>query len=196
MLFEHQSNNKGTLLIIILLALLAGIILLAWKNREIPLSEESPAPSINNEVKHPSFFPNEPLEKAIENYLLTQKEFSWKNEEDSVNVCVIENLEPTNQLFPFSIWVYCAEYKLENEELTTVSGTSIPVKINYPNELSFYDTKRFSHEAPRDGTLNAGDIQKIFSPEAQQNLSSLDKQILITRAETTALLKLQEKTNP
>ncbi|NMB48796.1 hypothetical protein GYA13_05210 [Candidatus Kuenenbacteria bacterium] len=39
-------------------------------------------------------FGNDQIEKAISNYLLTEKFFSWKNRQDSHNFCMIENLKP------------------------------------------------------------------------------------------------------
>lgn len=131
-------------------------------------------------------FKNSQVEKAITDYLLTQKQFSWKTTEGSQNFCGIENLQPESELFPFYVWIYCTEYAVENGELKTLSGTSMPVKINYPNELSYYDLSKFSYEAPRDGTYNGPDIEKIFPQDAQQKISSWDKQIIIKRVETFA----------
>jgi hypothetical protein len=88
------------------------------------------------------YYPGAPLaghqEQAIADYLKTQNDFSWQNKEGSHSVCSVENLSAEDDgLFPFYIWAYCVEYGFENGELKTFSGSSGPVKINYPNELSY-----------------------------------------------------------
>jgi len=59
---------------------------------------------------------------------------------------------------------------VQNGELKELSGTSLPAKIDYPNELSFYDLKRFIFTAPRDGSLYDRDVKKIFPAEIQDRL--------------------------
>lgn len=50
-------------------------------------------------------------------------------------------------------------------ELKELSGASLPIKIDYPNELSYYDLAKFSFEAPGDGSLYDKDVKRIF-PES------------------------------
>ena len=119
-----------------------------------------------------SGFNNEQLAYALESYFLER--FSWKTQEGSWRRCTVKNLEPENKLFPFSVWVYCVEYLIEDNQWQELSGFSGPVKVNYPDELSFYDISRFSHLAPRDGSYYAEDIKNIFSEEAQNNLTQVD----------------------
>ncbi len=183
-------NKKITITFLIILI----AILLIWASFYFVKQNKNPEEIIPPPSETVSTFGNDQLEEALVAYLLTQEQFSWKIEDQSINVCAVENLEPENQLFPLSVWVYCGEYLLEDGKLKTVSGSSLPAKINYPNELSFYDLNKFSYEAPRDGSFNSGDIKRIFSPEAQQNISSLDKKLLIEKVETTALAKLIKKT--
>jgi hypothetical protein len=133
-----------------------------------------------------SNFESKQLEGAITGYLLSEDNFSWKTEEGSFNFCSIENLRPGEELFPVYIWAYCGEYKTENGELKTLSGTSLPVKIDYQNELSFYDLSKFSYEAPGDGSQNSRDIKRIFPEDAQRMISSLDKSKIIERNEMIA----------
>lgn len=121
-------------------------------------------------VSASSTFGNPQVEKAITDYLLTERHFSWKNQTESYNFCAIENLEPDNQLFPLSVWVFCAEYAEVGGELKEVGGSSLPAKINYPNELSFYDQRKFTYDAPRDGSYYTPDIKEIFSKEAQDRI--------------------------
>jgi hypothetical protein len=119
-----------------------------------------------------SGFGNSQIEKAITDYLLSQKTFSWQTAEDSKNFCVIKNLLPENELFPLYIWARCGEFILQNDEVKELSGTSLPVKIDYPNELSYYDLNKFSYEIPRDGSANGADIEKIFPSAARKNFSA------------------------
>lgn len=137
-----------------------------------------------------SNFSNDQIEKAISRYLLTEKHFSWKNRDDSHNFCTIENLKAEKELFPLYIWVFCNEYIIEDGKLETVSGLSGPAKIDYPNELSFYDLSKFSYEAPRDGTLYSEDIEAIFPEDVQQKISSYDVGRLKARAEDYAFTNI------
>ena len=119
-----------------------------------------------------SGFNNEQLAYVLESYFLER--FNWKTQEGSWRRCTVKNLEPENELFPFSVWVYCAEYLIEDDQWQELSGFSGPVKVNYPDELSFYDISRFSHLAPRDGSYYTEDIKNIFSEEVQNNLTQVD----------------------
>lgn len=141
----------------------------------------------SNQEERGTGFGNSQIEKVITDYLLTQSQFSWKTTAGSQNFCGIENFTPEGGLFPIYVWVYCAEYTLENGNLKTQSGTSMPVKINYPNELSFYDLNKFSYEAPRDGSYNGPDIERIFPEDVRQKISSFDKKIIIRKVEEVAL---------
>jgi|GEM_PF-2007284 len=109
-----------------------------------------------------------PRDKAIEDYLLIQKDFSWITNDNSQHACVFENLGDENDLFPLFLWVLCQEYKLEKGEVKVLSGFSGPVMIDYPNELSHFDVGKFSHQTPRDGSHYPEDIKRIF-PESVQN---------------------------
>ena len=128
------------------------------------------------EKKLESFgFGNNQAEKAITDYLLTQKCFSWKTTTDSRNFCVIENLNPTeNGLFPLYVWVRCGEFILQNGKLKELSGKSVPAKIIYPNQLSFYDLDKFSYEVPGNGSLYSKDIKTIFPLNAQKMIFGFD----------------------
>ncbi|MBU4601093.1 hypothetical protein L6307_03615 [Candidatus Parcubacteria bacterium] len=144
--------------------------------------------------KPTSSFGDDQLEKFITDYLLTQKYFSWKTTADSRNFCVIGNLNPTEDgLFPLYVWVRCGEFIMQNGELKELSGKSVPAKINYPNELSYRDINKMSHESPRDGSLYPKDIKTIFPLNVQEvilfgfNIANLNKKI-----ETTALSGLGE----
>lgn len=113
---------------------------------------------------------NSSLDNAIRQYLLSQEAFSWTTEEGSSNFCHFENLNKDNQLFPYELMVRCGEYKLSNGIVIELSGVSAPIKISYPNELSYYDISQMTHEAPRDGRGYEADIRRIFSEEARINL--------------------------
>ncbi len=115
-------------------------------------------------------------EKSIISYLLTQKDFSWQNHENSHRFCSIENLGPENVLFPFYVWVFCGEYIIEDGQLKNLSGASLPAKIDYPNELSFYDLSRFSHEIPLDGADWGKSVEEIFPKEIQKEITNFRKE--------------------
>ncbi len=128
------------------------------------------------------------VEKAIMDYFLAQKYFSWKTTTDSRNFCVIENLNPTEDgLFPLYVWVRCGEFVAQNGELRELSGSSGPAKINYPNLLSYYDISKMSHEAPRDGSLYPKDIKTIFPLNVQNRIADFDSKNINSRIEAIAV---------
>ncbi len=176
MILEHKSKNKKIIFIIFAVILLIGISFIIWQmffNK-------------TNQI-YDTHFGNDHIEKAITNYLLTQKHFSWKTAPDSYNFCAIENLNPENDLFPLYVWAYCGEYIIQDGRLKTLSGSSGPVKINYPNELSFYDLKRFSYEAPGDGSQYFQDIKKIFPEKVQQRVLNFDRENIIKKIEAAVI---------
>ena len=160
----------------------------SYVGRTGPNCEFAECPSGDNELS--SNFGNDQVEKAITNYLLTQKHFSWKTSDNSHNFCVIENLKPENELFPLYVWVYCGEYIIQDGEVKTLSGSSGPAKIDYPNELSFYDLSKFSYEAPGDGSHYAEDIKRIFPEDIWQHIFNFDRENTIKRIESTAFANI------
>ena len=137
-----------------------------------------------------SDFGNDQIEKAITNYLLTQKHFSWKTRDNSHNFCAVENLKLENELFPLYVWAYCGEYVIQDGELKTLSGSSGPVKIDYPNELSFYDLSRFFYEAPGDGSHYAEDVRRIFPEDMHQKIFNFNRENIIKRIENVVFTKI------
>jgi len=129
-------------------------------------------------------FANDYMGQAIADYLVTKKTFAWQTEENSRNFCVVENLDPNNELFPIYVWARCSEFIFQNDTLTELSGVSVPVKIDYPNELSFYDIARFTHEAPSDGATYNEDIRRIFPENLQQKISNYDSATLSQELKT------------
>ena len=111
-----------------------------------------------------------PRDRAIEEYLLSQDQFSWHTEKNSQNLCVFENLGNEEDLFPLSLWVYCQEYRIENGEIIELSGFSGPVLVDYPNIFSFFSINKFSHQSPRDGSLYAEDVKNIFPNDIQNKI--------------------------
>ena len=139
-----------------------------------------------------SNFGNNQVEKAITDYLLTQKYFSWKTTSDSNNFCVIENLNPTEDgLFPLYVWARCGEFIMQNGEPKELSGMSAPVKINYPNHLSFCDLSKFSYEVPRDGSLYIEDVKTIFPLNSQKAVLNFNGVSLNKKIEEIALNDLK-----
>lgn len=161
----------------------------SYVGRVAPNCEFAECPSGNSELS--SNFDNNQVEKAVTDYLLTQKRFSWKNRDDGINLCAIENLNPESEMFPLYVWAYCGEYVLENGELKKVGASSMPVKINYPNELSFYRLDKFSYEAPGDGSQYTEDVKKIFPEDVWQRIFHFDRKNIIKRIEVSALANIQ-----
>lgn len=125
-------HNRKFLILFVLL-LIIGIFFLVEKPKEEIV------------VEYQSGFNNDQIEKSIINYLLTEDSFKLETVKDSFNFCSVENLDSSKEVFPLDIWVYCGEFVLENDKLKTVSEISIPIKLDYPNELSFYNLNRFSY---------------------------------------------------
>ncbi|MDD3190671.1 MAG: hypothetical protein PHI66_03195 [Candidatus Pacebacteria bacterium] len=138
-------------------------------------------------------FGNEETEDAIIDYLLTQKEFSWQTEDESQNFCMIDNLGSEQDLFPLYIWARCGEFALKKGELKELSGVSVPIKIEYPNELSFYDINRFSHTAPEDGTDYSDSIASIFPEDIRQIISDYDSTLVSESLKKKASAYFQEE---
>lgn len=211
MIFEHQSKNKILLLFIFGVILLGGAVFLSTKRpkqsepifcpqdaklcadgsyvgRVGPNCDFASCPEGTEAVgEAPAGFGNSQIERALENYLLSQEKFSWQTQGSSHNFCSIENLQPENELFPLYIWAFCGEYKLEDGALKNLSGFSGPLKINFPNELSYYDLSRFSFEAPGDGADYAPDVERIFPGDVRGKISNFNRQSIIKKTEVKAL---------
>lgn len=207
MIFEQHSKNGKILLVIAAVLLFVGILFAVRTQNESegervactleaklcpdgssvgrtgPNCEFSLCP-IGERETSPDF-PNEYIGKAITDYLVTQRHFSWKTSEGSFNICSVENLQPEKELFPLYVWAYCGEYMLQDGALITLSGSSGPVKIDYPNELSYYDISRFSYEAPGDGSQYAEDIRKIFPEDIWQDIFDFQSAGIVQRNEDT-----------
>jgi len=176
MIFIPQGKNKKILIVFFLAILLYGGFLAFERSS----SSKKPEPVFYN-------FGNDQVEKAITEYLSTQQYFGWTTKEDSRNFCSIEKLDQENDLFPLYVWVYCAEYAVRDGGIKTLSGSSGPAKISYPNELSFYDLSRFSYEAPGDGSQYGEDIKRIFPENLQDMVFNFDRDNIIRKNEMAAL---------
>lgn len=119
-------------------------------------------------------FKNKQLEMSLQRYFINQEDFSKQSKADSWRHCTIKNLENDNELFPYSIWIYCGEYIYEDNSWQQLSEFSGPVKVDYPNELSYFNPSQFEYEAPAVGSYYSENIKEIFSLEAQQNLTEID----------------------
>jgi hypothetical protein len=188
MTFEHLSKNK-ILIVISFVILITGICFIYFNQTEqISCTQEAKICSDGSAVGRIgpncefAVCPlNNQLEKSITDYLVSQSQFSWKTKSDSRNLCVIENLLE-NELFPKYVWAYCVEYDANNGKV--LSGSSLPVKIDYPNELSFYDIDGFSYEVPGDGSQYSEDVKRIFPQEIQQKIFNFDSKNIIEKAKT------------
>ncbi len=129
-------------------------------------------------------FSNKQLDIAVREYLRSQEDFCWQTVEGSEKICVFERLD-SNQLFPHYLWVRCGEFTKNGDKVEENSGSSLPVMIDYPNELSFFDQEKFSHKIPRDGSLYLEDIKDIFPGELQNLVleydpTKINEEILVT----------------
>jgi len=176
MIFFNYSKKRLPLIIIGVILTILGVVLLIYQ------------PSEKENINQPPIvFGNDQLEKAITEYLLTERHFSWTTKDDSRNFCSVEKLDQENDLFPLYIWAYCAEYAIKDGGIKTLSGSSGPAEINYPNELSFYDLSRFSYKAPGDGSQYGEDIKRIFPDNLQNIIFNFDRDNIIRKNETAAL---------
>lgn len=133
---------------------------------------------------------NTQLDLAVREYLQAQEVFSWQTMEGSKNICVFEKLD-NYELFPHYLWVRCGEFVRNGGTLEEKSGSSLPAKIDYPNELSFFDIHRFAYEIPRDGSLYTEDIKNIFPDELHDLLFGYDASRINERVKLVAKNELE-----
>lgn len=182
-----KSKNIKYILIVVLIIIFVSFyyVVKIHKNTDSDNFEKIPVENLTT-----NSFGNDQIEKAIARYLLTEKRFNWKNRDDSHTFCAIENLKPNQELFPLYVWAYCGEYVIEDGKLKTVSGSSGPAKIYYPNELSYYDLSKFSYEAPGDGSNYSKDVKTIFPEDVQKKIFDHDVDDLIAKAENYAFTNI------
>lgn len=160
----------------------------SYVGRIAPDCEFAECPSGNSELS--SNFGNNQVERAVINYLLSQKHFSWKTRDDSYNFCAVENLKLENVLSPLYVWAFCGEYIIQDGKLKRFGMSSFPAKINYPNESSFYDLSKFSIEVPGDGSQYTEDVKKIFPEDIWQHIFHFDRKNIIKRIEGVAFANI------
>lgn len=129
---------------------------------------------------------NDQIDKAVNSYLLSNEKLSWQTQAGSNRFCIFQNLNPNKTLFPHYLWVRCSEYKIEGGQLKELSGTSVPIKLDYPNELSYYDLSKFTVSIPKDGSLYDKDVKEIFPEEIWDKLH-FDSSTLNEKIEQEAL---------
>lgn len=117
-----------------------------------------------------SFFPAR--DQAISDYLQSHLQLSRKTVPDSSVFCVFENLSSPQALFPLSLWVRCGEFSDSPAELSSIS---VPVTLDYPNELSYFDPDKFTLTFLEKSTFPAYDSAQINS-----RLDQLVKSKLVT----------------
>lgn len=141
-----------------------------WSKGESAFITENNKETYSNCAERIWTLGNKQIDEAVRNFLLSRQELSWKTGTESKNFCIFQNLAPERELFPHYLWVRCGEYKMEEGELKELSGVSVPVKVDYPNELSYYDLSKFSLSIPRDGTPYDQDVKVIFPQEIWDRL--------------------------
>lgn len=179
---------KKITLIIIIIVLIFGLWIAYDK-----FFSASNSPSNNENIYSPTVITtvgNPQLETAITDFLQTKKDFAWQTVNGGRNFCVIDNLGNKEDLFPLYLWVRCGEFILKQGQVVESSGMSAPIKLNYPNELSFYDPAKFSYQIPRDGSLYGQDVRTIFPEGIQAKVSRYDSHALSEKLFQNAKLKL------
>jgi hypothetical protein len=178
----NKKQISILILILVILILSGAVDFYFWNtHKQNKLINQQNEELKNSSIKT-SILGNYSLDEAVTEFLLSKQQFNWKTEEGSTNFCVFQNLNPESELFPIYIWIRCGEFKVVSQELKEFSGTSLPIKINYPNELSHYDIAKFSFDAPRDGSFYDKDVKIIFPENIWPRLifdsTSLNQRIL------------------
>lgn len=158
--------------IIIIALVLIGFV--SYKNQKSSETENNSSSTENLSSGETDLKPvlgNHAVDSAVRDFLISQEEFAWTTAENSKHICVFQNLDASRNLFPYYIWVRCGEFAVVDGKIQEMSGISIPAKIDYPNELSFFDLKKFTFEIPRDGSLYMEDINIIFPEYMRNNLN-------------------------
>lgn len=186
-----MKSKETTYIILATLILLTVFALFQFYPKPQNVNLEGPVSS-SYQSQPESTFANEQVERAITDYLVREKQLSWKTRTDSHSFCTIENLKPEKDLFPLYIWAVCGEYVIEDNKLVNISGSSLPVTINYPNELSFYDPRKFTHEVPRDGSYYTTDVKELFPPDVQVKIFAHEVEHILERAEAHARKNIED----
>lgn len=163
------KNTKTYMLILKLLVLFICLILISNFLNNQKFLQNKNIQKKDNLIKNTNNNYLTQRNSAIKKYLLSKEGLSWKTDENSNRICVFKQLD-NNELFPISIWAYCVEYTKNKEDVIINSGLSLPLIIDYPNELSFFDLQRMTHQSPRDGSFYSEDIKNMFSKEAQNKI--------------------------
>lgn len=181
--------TKKFILTGVIISLLAATFFYFYRTQKSYLNTSKLDNNLETKNAHVSNY-EEQRNKAITEYLLDQKSLAWKTKPGNVNLCVFEVLDKNQQLFPISLWVRCGEFEFQSDNISELSGISVPILIDYSNELSYFNPQLFSHKLPRDGSLYLQDIKTIFPEPLQQiilkyDTATIDKQ-LAKEAETIA----------
>jgi hypothetical protein len=199
-IFQNLKKHKTTVFLLIIIFFLVVLIIFLitfTPSKKIVLttptqiSTTTPEKSQEKQTQH-FYIKNKDLEFAVNDFLGNQEKLIWKTKHDSHVFCSIENLIVDREIFPIYVWAYCAEYEMENNTLKKLSGFSGPLKISYPNELSYFDMQQFSYSTPRDGSLYMEDVKKIFPENAQGVIESFDTKDIELKNKEYASLKIQE----
>ncbi len=151
----------------------------SFVSRIAPNCEFASCPEGESEFS--SNFSNEHIEKSINLYLKSRDDFSWNTNPESFNFCSVANLDEENELFPFYVWAYCAEYIMENKNIREVNNKSLPLKINYPNEMSFYNSRLFTSESSIEGDRGSDDFNNIFPEDIREKISEFEEEPLMMK---------------
>ncbi|MBU0766884.1 hypothetical protein KKF55_03835 [Patescibacteria group bacterium] len=172
---------------ILLLIILSGC---TFTENKLDYNEQEP---IYNKIDNADI-----LQDAIEQYLISQRDFAWDTEQDGKHVCVFEYLQNDHEISPYYLWVRCSEFVLKDEEIEEASGVSIPAKLSYPAEISSLDAANFTHEIPGSGSDYDKDIERIFPLDSREKMSNFHDSMLVNMHYEMAerIMEIFEQQNP
>jgi len=181
-------NKKIIAVLLVLVAVISFVV-------TIYILKSSSKSSISNDNSTSVSNFTQQKDDAIVKYLLAQESFTWSSASFSKNFCVFEKLDLQQELFPLPIWINCGEFKLVDGKLQRLNGVSMPIMIDYPNELSFFAIEQFTHQAPREGSFYSADILAIFSSSIQEKIAKYESQSLTEKVEALASKNLENESS-
>jgi len=187
-----KIKNKKIFYIIIPIFLLLAIFLIIKIQQKTVNIPNNPTEnkelvninSIDDLPKNKDLININTIRPEIENYLLSQKDFSWQTTENSHNFCSFAPLNKVDEI-PLYIWVRCSEFKLENNELIEKSGISVPVKLTKD------ENNNYSYWIPQDGANYQNNLETEFSSEALDNIKKF-KEFYVVNANYELIQKIKD----
>lgn len=131
----------------------------------------------NNKIKKEISF-----ERKIENYLVSQKEFSFKSKvrDNDFEFCSFVNLNSVGKefsinkdSFPLELLVSCVKYSKKGTEVVKTSEkNNIPVLFELVEDLRTNELNKIIHKTPRNNSFYEKDLKSIFSEESIKKIEN------------------------